>query len=85
MKGYVVCVYKNITNEEKLKEYASKARAAVENEFIEQAVASKASKQCDEFYSQYALKLNNLTLDKILEILGEEFFDKYKTEELDLE
>ena len=30
MKGYIVCVYKNITNEEKLKEYAFKARAAVE-------------------------------------------------------
>ena len=30
MKGYVVCVYKNVTNEEKLKEYAIKARAAVE-------------------------------------------------------
>ncbi len=30
MKGYVVCVYKNITNEEKLKEYALKARLAVE-------------------------------------------------------
>ena len=29
MKGYVVCVYKNITNEEKLKEYAIKARTAV--------------------------------------------------------
>ena len=31
MKGYVVCVYKNISNDEKLKEYAVKARAAVEN------------------------------------------------------
>ena len=30
MKGYVVCVYKNISNEEKLKEYAVKARTAVE-------------------------------------------------------
>ena len=30
MKGYVVCVYKNITSEEKLKEYAVKARSAVE-------------------------------------------------------
>ena len=30
MKGYVVCVYKNITNEAKLKEYAVKAKAAVE-------------------------------------------------------
>ena len=30
MKGYVVCVYKSISNEEKLKKYAVKARAAVE-------------------------------------------------------
>ena len=30
MKGYVVCVYKSISNEEKLKEYAIKARVAVE-------------------------------------------------------
>ncbi len=30
MKGYVVCVYKNITNQEKLKEYAIKAKVAVE-------------------------------------------------------
>ena len=30
MKGYVVCVYKSIDNEQKLKEYAVKAKAAVE-------------------------------------------------------
>ena len=30
MKGYVVCVYKNISNVDKLKEYAVKARTAVE-------------------------------------------------------
>ena len=30
MKGYVVCVYKSISNEEKLKEYAFKAKVAVE-------------------------------------------------------
>ena len=30
MKGYVVCVYKSISSEEKLEEYAVKARAAVE-------------------------------------------------------
>ncbi len=30
MKGYIVCVYKSIENQEKLKEYAIKARAAVE-------------------------------------------------------
>ena len=30
MKGYVVCVYKSISSEEKLKEYAVKAKTAVE-------------------------------------------------------
>ena len=30
MKGYVVCVYKSIRSEEKLKEYAIKAKVAVE-------------------------------------------------------
>ena len=30
MKGYVVCVYKSINNENALKEYATKARIAVE-------------------------------------------------------
>ena len=30
MKGYIVCVYKSISSKEKLKEYAVKARDAVE-------------------------------------------------------
>ena len=30
MKGYIVCVYKSISSQEKLKEYAIKARTAVE-------------------------------------------------------
>ena len=30
MKGYVVCVYKSISDEKKLKEYAIKAQIAVE-------------------------------------------------------
>ena len=30
MKGYVVCVYKSISSEKKLKEYALKAKRAVE-------------------------------------------------------
>tara|TARA_Y100000992_G_C21093389_1_gene409060 strand:+ start:415 stop:702 length:288 start_codon:yes stop_codon:yes gene_type:complete len=30
MKGYWVCIYEKINNEDKLKEYALKARAAVE-------------------------------------------------------
>ena len=47
MKGYVVCVYKNITNEEKLKEYAVKARAAVEKykgkfEYLQRIIGKNA-------------------------------------------
>ena len=30
MKGYVVCVYKSVSSQEKLKEYAVKAKVAVE-------------------------------------------------------
>ena len=30
MKGYVVCIYKSISNESVLKEYATKAMIAVE-------------------------------------------------------
>ena len=30
MKGYVVCVYKSVSSQEKLKEYAVKAKSAVE-------------------------------------------------------
>ena len=30
MKGYIVCVYKNVSSQEKLKEYAVKAKVAVE-------------------------------------------------------
>ncbi len=64
-------------------EATTRARTAVENEFIEQAVASRATKVCDEFLSQYSDKVNGITMDKILEILGEDYFNKYKTEELD--
>ena len=64
-------------------EATTRARTAVENEFIEQAVASRATKVCDEFLSQYTDKVNGITNNKILEILGEDYFNKYKTEELD--
>tara|TARA_B100001063_G_scaffold152020_1_gene141851 strand:+ start:502 stop:789 length:288 start_codon:yes stop_codon:yes gene_type:complete len=46
MKGYVVCVYKSISNEEKLKEYALKAKAAVEKfkgKFLIRGGRSKAN------------------------------------------
>ena len=64
-------------------EATSRARTAVENEFIAQGVASAASKKCEEYYENYGDQINNLTMEKIESILGVEYFEKYKTEELD--
>ena len=64
-------------------EATSRARTAVENEFITQGVASAASKKCDEYYQNYGDQISEMTLEKIKDILGPEFFEKYKTEELD--
>ena len=65
-------------------EATSRARTAVENEFIAQGVASAASKKCEEYYENYGSQINDLTMEKIKSILGAEYFEKYKTEELDL-
>ena len=62
-------------------EATTRARTAVENEFIEQAVASQASKKCDVFYEQYSEEINNHTTEKIKEILGEEFYIKFQEEQ----
>ena len=66
-------------------EATSRARTAVENEFIAQGVASAASRKCEEYYENYGSQVNDLTMEKIKSILGPEFFEKYKTEELDYE
>jgi ribosome recycling factor len=65
-------------------EATSRARTAVENEFIAQGVASAASRKCEEYYENYGSQVNDLTMEKIKSILGPEYFEKYKTEELDL-
>lgn len=64
-------------------EATSRARTAVENEFITQGVASAASRKCDEYYQNYGDQISEMTLEKVKDILGPEFFEKYKTEELD--
>ena len=61
-------------------EATSRARTAVENEFITQGVASAASRKCDEYYQNYGDQISEMTLEKIKDILGPEFFEKYKTE-----
>ena len=64
-------------------EATTRARTAVENEFITQGVASAASRKCDEYYENYGGQINEMTMQKVKDILGPEFFEKYKTEELD--
>ena len=64
-------------------EATTRARTAVENEFITQGVASAASRKCDEYYENYGGQINEMTMQKVKDILGQEFFEKYKTEELD--
>ena len=46
-------------------EATSRARTAVENEFIAQGVASAASKKCEEYYENYGSQINDLTMEKI--------------------
>ena len=62
-------------------EATTRARTAVENEFIEQAVASQASKKCDVFFGQYSDEINLHTTTKIKEILGDEFYAKFEEEQ----
>ena len=66
-------------------EATTRARTALENEFITQGVANAVSRKCSEMHEEYSLIINELTLAKIKEILGDEYFEKYKTEELDFE
>ena len=64
-------------------EATTRARTAVENEFITQGVASAASRKCDEFYESYGNQITEMTMEKIKNILGPEYFKKYEEEELD--
>ena len=66
-------------------EATTRARTAVENEFITQGVASAASRKCDKYYQDYGDQVGELTMEKIKSILGSEFFEKYKSEELDFQ
>ena len=59
-------------------EATTRARTAVENEFITQGVASAASRKCDEYYQKYGDQVSELTLEKIKSILGPEFLRNIK-------
>ena len=64
-------------------EATTRARTAVENEFISQGVASAASRKCVEYYENYGGQIAEMTMDKIKNILGPVHFEKYEKEELD--
>ena len=64
-------------------EATTRARTAVENEFITQGVATAASRKCDAFYEEHGGEIEELTTEKIKQVLGTEFYEKYKTEEID--
>lgn len=64
-------------------EATTRARTALENEFITQGVATAVSRKCTSLHEEFTEVIRKLTLDKIKSILGPEYFEKYKTEELD--
>ena len=59
-----------------------RSRHGVENQFIESSTAQKTSKNCDVIYKKYEKMVNQITEKKIGEILGKDFFQKYKKETL---
>ena len=59
-----------------------RSRHGVENQFIESFIAQKTSSNCNEIYKKYEYLINQVTDKKITEILGLNFFQKYKKENL---
>ena len=64
-------------------EATTRARTALENEFITQGVATAVSRKCATLHEEYSEIISEMTLEKIKQILGAEYFEKYKKEELD--
>ena len=64
-------------------EATTRARTALENEFITQGVATAVSRKCAALHEEYSEVVAEMTLEKVKQILGSEYFEKYKTEELD--
>ncbi len=59
-----------------------RSKHAVENEFIDLAIARKTSNKCQELFEQNESIIKKLTLEKIKTILGHENFKKYEKEEV---
>ncbi len=59
-----------------------RSKHAVENEFIDLAVARKTSSKCQEIFDKNEAKIKEITMNKIKSILGHEYFKKFQKEEL---
>ena len=64
-------------------EATTRARTALENEFITQGVATAVSRKCASLHEEFSEVVAEMALEKIKKILGTEYFEKYKSEELD--
>ena len=64
-------------------EATTRARTALENEFITQGVATAVSRKCTSLHEEFSEVVAEMALEKIKTILGAEYFEKYKSEELD--
>ena len=59
-----------------------RSKHAVENEFIDLAIARKTSNNCQKMFEENEEIISKLTLEKIKSILGHEFFKKFEKEGL---
>ena len=64
-------------------EATTRARTALENEFITRGVATAVSRKCASLHEEFSEVVAEMALEKIKKILGTEYFEKYKSEELD--
>ena len=59
-----------------------RSKHAVENEFIDLAIARKTSNNCQKMFEENEEIIRKLTLEKIKSILGHEYFKKFEKEGL---
>lgn len=57
-----------------------RSKHAVENEFIDHAIARKTSNNCQKMFEKYESVIFEMTLNKIKSILGHENFERFEKE-----
>ena len=59
-----------------------RSKHALENDFIDQAIARKTSNNCQIMFHETEELIKHITLEKIKTILGKEHFKRFKNEEI---